>query len=536
MIINNPKGQTSSKPITPVQWEPLKLFIQGYHYANYLLEGFSQGFYLGYEGPRVFRTSPNLNYSQDLPEIITQSIGKEVKLGRIKGPFTDPPYSNLQVSPVGCVPKKASNEYRMIYHLSYPKGASINTYICDELSTVQYASFDDAVQLLLNIGPNALMAKTDIEAAFRIIPIHPSDFELLGIFWNNEYYYDTCLPFGASSSCAIFERFSSGLQWVAVNKLGIRFIIHILDDFLIMGPPSSSRCRKDLDVFWGLCKKLGVPIKASKTFLPTTVLTFMGLVLDSVNMEARLPEDKLLKLQQLLKLHCKCRKITLRDLQSLLGFLNFCCLVVRPGRCFMRRLIDLTKGLSNRNFYITLNKEARKDLRAWLIFAESFNGRSHLLDFRWVSNDSLHLYTDAASSKGYAAIFQSHWLMGAWSKEHAKRHITFQELLPIVLAFEVWGHQLANKCISLHSDNMAVVQILNKQSSKEANIMFLVRRFVLCCMRNNILTKAYHIPGKKNILPDLISRFQVQEFHRLAPSMDAQPTTIPELIRDQLHL
>ena len=63
------------------------------------------------------------------------------------------------------------------------------------------------------------------------------------------------------------------------------------------------------------------------------------------------------------------------------------------------------------------------------------------------------------------------------------RHITFQELLPIVLAFELWGEDLANKCISLHTDNMAVVYILNKQTSKDKHVMFLVCRFVLCCMR-----------------------------------------------------
>ena len=185
---------------------------------------------------------------------------------------------------------------------------------------------------------------------------------------------------------------------------------------------------------------------------------------------------------------------------------------------------------------ITLNKEARKDIQAWYGFATSFNGRSLLLENRWLSNSHLHLHTDAAGSCGYAAIFGSHWFMGKWSEFHSSLHITFQEMLPIVIAFEIWGAVLTNKCIVLHSDNMAVVHILNTHTSKDVNIMCLVRRFVLCCMHYNILTKAVHIQGKLNTLPDLLSRFQEEEFHRLAPDMDRWHTPIPLCLKEELKL
>ena len=515
--------------------DKLDKLIKGYIFDEYLVSGFKYGFRLGYEGPRQFRTSDNLQAARDLPDIISKNLQKEVKLGRIKGPFKSLPFENLQISPIGCVPKKPTNEYRMIHHLSFPENHSINDFICDELSTAKYVSFDDAAKLLLSLGPFSLLAKTDIEAAFRIVPIHPLDHELLGIFWDG-YYYDTCLPFGCSSSCAIFERFSSGIEWIAVQKLGIKFIIHILDDFLIMGPKNSPACQNDLNAFLDLCADLGVPIKESKTVFPTTVLTFLGLELDSESMEARLPLDKLTKLRELLDLTSRRRKITLKEIQSIIGYLQFCCAVVKPGRCFLRRLIDLTKSVSKPRHFITLNKEARKDIKAWQSFMDTFNGRSLLLEDRWLSSDSLHLYSDAAGSCGYAAMFKSHWFTGSWSKTHDKLHITFQELLPIVLAFEIWGSNLANQCILLHSDNMAVVYILNSQTSKDKDIMFLVRHFVLCCMRFNILTKAVHIPGRENILPDLLSRFQREKFHQLAPDMDNDPTIIPDQLRSEFDL
>lgn len=532
----NPEQTTQNKEtvVTPIKVEAFKKLINGYQYDSYLIEGFTTGFRLGYLGPRQPRLSYNLPSALALPHIVDKKLGKEIELGRIQGPFNNIPFPNLQVSPIGCVPKKAPNEYRLIHHLSHPKGSSINSFVCDELATVSYASFDDAIKLLLNSGQNSLLAKTDLDSAFRMIPIHQLDHELLGINWRNQFFYDTCLPFGASSSCAIFERFSTGLQWIAQNKLNIQNLIHILDDFLFVGPPNSNKCQCDMQKFLSMCDTTGVPINEGKTVFPTTCITFLGLELDSKIMEARVPPDKLVKMRELLDSTSRKKKITLRELQSLIGFLNFCCTVIRPGRSFLRRLIDLTKKVSRPFHKITLNKESRRDIKAWGIFANHFNGKSLLIQEKWVTSPSLHLHTDAAGSLGYGAIFETQWLYGAWPTAIKHLPITFKELFPIVLAFEIWGTHFSNKCIMLHSDNYAVVHIINNQTSKDTTIMSLVRKFVLLCMRYNILTKAVHIPGSKNILPDLLSRFQIEEFKNRAPQMHIQPTPVPEAVLESL--
>lgn len=102
--------------------------------------------------------------------------------------------------------------------------------------------------------------------------------------------------------------------------------------------------------------------------------------------------------------------------------------------------------------------------------------------------------------------------------------ITFKELYPIVLAVEVWGLHFQHSCIIVHSDNQAIVHVINKQTSKEPKVMALVRRLVLVCLEKNILMQAKHIPGNYNVLPDLLSRFQVHEFRKQAPYMDKNPT------------
>jgi hypothetical protein len=507
----------------------LRAYLSGYPHATYLISGFQTGFRLGYFGPRQPSMANNLQSCYQHPDITLNKIQSEVQACRIKGPFTSRPLPNLQISPIGLVPKKTANQFRLIHHLSYPEGLSVNDFIDPEHSKVHYATFDDAVQILLTLGQGSFMAKTDIDNAFRLIPIHPSDHDLLGIHFQDKFYFDTCLPMGASSSCAIFEKFSTALQWIAINKKGISHITHILDDFLILGPPGSSKCQEDLDTFLLLCKDIGVPIKQEKTENACQVITFMGLELDSLNMEARLPEDKLNKLRLSLAKFAKCRKITLKELQSLLGLLNFCCSVVVPGRAFLRRLIDLTKKVTRPSHRITLNKDSRKDLQAWQIFVEHFNGKSILLQHRWIADKALHLYTDASGNFGFGAIFNTKWFFGSWPQALKDHNITFKELLPIVLALEVWGNELANRCIILHSDNHAVVHIINSQTSKDTHIMILVRRLVLACMQNNILIKSVHIPGKSNTLPDLLSRLQIDKFRAVATHMDSQPTVIPDI-------
>ena len=332
---------------------------------------------------------------------------------------------------------------------------------------------------------------------------------------------------GASSSCAIFERFSSSLEHIAKTHLNTKHIVHILDYFLFVGPPNSPICQNNLDNFLALCATLGVPIKREKTEPATPIITFMGLELDSLNMVARLPEDKLDKVRSLLSAMVNKRKVTLRELQSLLGLLNFCCQVVDPGRCFLRRLTDLTKKVVKPHHRITLNKESRRDIAAWKLFADKFNGKNILSHQRWLTSESLHLSTDSAGSLGYGAVFHPHWFSGSWPPHWFHMDITFKELVPIVLALEIWGPVLHQKCIILHTDNAAVVHIINKTTCKVSVIMSLVRRLVIACMQFNILVRAEHIPGKYNILPDLLSRLQREKFRALAPDMDPLATVVP---------
>ena len=518
-----------SPPVTPVNVEHLEFLLQGYNPAlrHYLIHGFRFGFRINFVGERCAFDSPNLRSALERPADTSAKLTKECDAGRIVGPFSTPPFLNFRTSPIGLVPKKDPSEFRLIHHLSYPKGSSVNDFIPDYCSAVKYASVGDATKFIKSLGRGCFMAKTDVKSAFRIIPIHPADYPLLGIRWNNLYYFDRTLAMGLSSSCAIFESFSTALEWLSINLFGASAVLHILDDFLFIAA-TRDQCARDLQNFILMCDCLGVPLAPEKTVGPDTVLQFAGITLDSIRFEARLPEDKLHKCRVMLRNFYTRRTVTLKELQSLIGLLNFTCIVIVPGRAFLRRLIDLTIGIQKPHHHIRLSKGAKLDLLLWLRFLEEFNGKSFFFRDVWETSRSLHLYTDSAASVGFGAVFGCRWLQGLWPEVWKAFNIAFLELFPIVIAVHVWGSLMADKRITFFSDNAAVVDIINKQTSKHMDIMILLRDLVLSCLRNNILFQARHIPGLKNSSADYISRSQVENFKKIFPEADEHPTPIPE--------
>lgn len=532
LIISNPIHNLQQNLPTPVKIKSLLEMLQGYDQEKLLIiqNGFTYGFHLGCCAFPSSKISRNHRSALEHPSVIQEFIHQGIELGRIAGPFTSPPLSNFVSSPLGVVPKSEPGKFRVIHDLSFPKHDSVNLLIPEENSKVKYDSIDVVTDLLRQFGQGALMAKTDIQDAFRIIPIHSDDYNLLGFSWDNKFYYDKCLPMGASSSCQIFECLSNSLQWIMTNKFSAAGMSHMLDDFFFIGPKDSSKCQVDLDRFLSICDISGIPIKSEKTVSPTTVLTIYGIEVDSNALVCRLPEAKLIKIRDCLQ-QVKCRKkITLHDLQSLIGLLNFACLVVVPGRTFLRRLIDLTCGLSKPHHYIRLNCEARADLSMWSHFIESYNGRSVILPDIWLSSDKELLFTDASGSLGFAAVLGKNWFALSWENvpDLAQSQIAIKELFPIVLALEIWGPLLANKKLLFMTDNMAIVHAINKQTCKEKGLMKLIRRLVLGALTHNILFKAKHIAGKSNTLADHLSRFKFQEAFQIAPHLHHTQTVVPK--------
>ena len=261
------------------------------------------------------------------------------------------------------------------------------------------------------MGRNAWLAKTDIKSAFRLLPVAPSDYELLGFQFQNMYYYDMCLPMGCSISCALFETFSTFLEFHIKRVLETNSITHYLDDFLLIGN-SMAHCEVLMSTFKEVCAQLGVPLAAEKTEGPCHKITYLGLVIDAVKREVRVPGDKINALRSKIQSFWGRNKLSLKEIQSLVGSLNFVCRAIAPGRAFIRRLIGLTRGLRKPHHKVRVTPGAKLDLLMWLEFLDHFNGISVFRDRDWQDNDTLELFTDAAASIGFGGFFGGQWFQG----------------------------------------------------------------------------------------------------------------------------
>ena len=330
-ILGVGSGSKSVVP-SPVSPKVLLEMLNGYDNLKrtYLFNGFTVGFSIGCLGIPVQRDTKvvNMKSAFQFPYVIDDRLTKERALGRILGPFTMRPTNPVfRVSPLGVVPKKLPGEFRMIHNLSYPPGESVNNYIPAELTTVHYATIQNAISFVKSAQSIVFMAKADIESAFRIIPVAPNDTPLLGFCWRDKYYMDAVLPMGCASWCAIFESFSTAVEWVAEHKVGLTKVIHVLDDFLVLAE-SKVKCERDLHAFMNMCQQLGVPLAPAKTVGPCTTIQFLGITIDTVAMEARLPNDKLDKGRLLIRSFLAKQKVTLRVYKSMLPRL-FCPFAVR---------------------------------------------------------------------------------------------------------------------------------------------------------------------------------------------------------------
>ena len=532
-----PPASANRKLPTPVKIERLANFLVGYDEATvaYLINGFTEGFSLECKGMVNTKEPKNLKSAYLNPTVVDAKLAKELALGRIIGPFDAPPFENMCISPIGLQVKK-SGDFRLITHLSHPKGSSVNDAIPRDFASVKYATLGEAITLVKRSGRFSYLAKTDIKSAFRIIPIRPADHRLLGIKWRGKYFVDVMLPMGASSSCRVFETFSTAVEWIARNKLGIPSILHILDDYLIVNN-SKSNCFKQLQIFKQFCEYCGIPLAEDKTVGPEQVMPFAGIELDSIRMRACLPQDKLDKCNAAIRTALGKIRINLKEIQELAGLLNFCCVVVYPGRPFIRRLYNLSIGLRSRYSTIAMSEETKADLKMWLSFLANFNGKDFFMTDEWVAAEALNLHSDAAMTKGFGATLGKEWIMGAWPDSLGGVDITTLEFYPIIISLITWGPKLRNLNLNINTDNEALVSIINAQTVKGNEVCLkLLRLFVLTCLKYNIYVRAFHIRGVDNSICDALSRLQVGRFRSLAPGMNLLPIPIPHHLSPEILL
>uniref|UniRef100_UPI003AAD8AB9 uncharacterized protein n=1 Tax=Centroberyx gerrardi TaxID=166262 RepID=UPI003AAD8AB9 len=486
--------------------------------------------------PDTSHVSHNLQSALAEPHTVDTLLAKEVKEGFMIGPFDNPPFPVFRISPIGVATRKYSGKKRLIIDLSSPHGShipSINSVIPSPDFSMQYATIDHAITLIRLAGRGAWLSKADITSAFKVLPIHPDFWRFFGVCWKGAYYFSVRLTFGCRSSPRIFDSLSEALCWILTNNHRLPYILHLLDDFLVVTPPASPP-HLGLTTLTKVFSELGVPLSEEKTSGPSTSIEFLGITLDSISFQASLPSEKIQRITLLLSNYLLADRCTKRQLLALLGHLNYAICIIPQAKSFLSNLLTKAAAVPSLHDRVDLDDACKMEMRMWQHFLSSWNGISFFYDDFITQPEDIQLYTDAAPSIGFGGYYGGRWFASAWpsefkslDSESRSPSSALHELYPIVIAAILWGHEWSRKSILIHSDNTAVVEILNKGRSRSPAIMQFLRRLTLISAQHQFILRAAHIPGHHNSIADSLSRFSFQKFRHLAPESDFHPIPIP---------
>ena len=352
-------------PLRPCAWR--EMLIDGSHTdedALFLLDGITNGFKLVDPGAHVseYCTENYFSAAVTSQPQVDDIIRTEISQGK----FTVTSSKPVCVHAMGAVPK-SSGGIRNITDCSRPKGSSINSYMNETFSSFRYKSMDDVVAY---VSQGTYMAVTDVASAYRAVPIRASDWKYQGLQWEIDgkhvYLEDNFLSFGTRVAPFIFSRISDAIARHLL-RLGIP-VVNYLDDFIVFRRDYTT-CATAQATLHSVLRDLGFHIAYKKVVSPSTKVIYLGVEIDLIMMELRLPEAKLEKLVKKLDFFSCRRRATLRQLQRLAGILSHCSTLIKGGRTFSHRVISMLSCFGNGKRYVTLGKEFHADLAWWKSFA-----------------------------------------------------------------------------------------------------------------------------------------------------------------------
>ena len=497
---------------------------------DYILRGACFGF-------RVIDDDCHSSYSCGNYNSITKEPTGKVMTIRLKdeldnGLLTVMKDSCVCTHALGSVPK-GDGDFRAIVDCSSPSGDCVNDHTWSCRNKFCYNSVDMVTGLMQK---NDVLATVDISNAYRAVNIHPDSRDRQGLAWDFGdgiiFMRDNRLCMGLSSSPYVFSKISDFVVRCLVRE-GYSDCVNYLDDFCLIGRDVET-CGEAQRRLVAILRRIGFYVSYKKLTPANTVTRFLGIEIDSVELELRLPQDKLEKLHNQLESFIRRRKASKSELEGLGGILAHCCKVVKGGRTFSRRVYDLISSVRRNHHKVRLNEEFRLDLKWWLKFAAVFNGKARIIP---PGSASVSVYSDA-SLVGFGATHGDDWLAGffrnqegvdsEWLGHHISDtkdigwdtdNINVLELWPILEGVRRWSKGWADTSVVFVTDNTQVQAALNTGRSKNKTTMGWLRLIFWESIRHNFDVSSVYINTKDNTICDSLSR--LSSFKNIARIRDA---------------
>ena len=217
--------------------------------------------------------------------------------------------------------------------MSFPMGTSVNDGIdkdeyLGEAIELAYLTIDAFASMVKMVGPGALMYKWDLHRAYRQIWPDSFDVPYQGFYWQGVFYFNTVLVIGCTSSTYICQRVTTALAHIH-NSWGGDLCTNYLDDFIRVAPPD--RANRDFCKLGWLLKDIGVWESEHKACPPSSLMVVLGILFNTIDMTISIAPDRVYEIQHEINTWCDKSLMSCKQLESLIGKLQFASQVVRAG-------------------------------------------------------------------------------------------------------------------------------------------------------------------------------------------------------------
>ena len=356
--------------------------------------------------------------------------------------------------------------------------------------------------VLLSVRQGDWMASIDLKEAYLQVPVHPDSRRFLRFVAQGNVYQFSALCFGLSTAPQVFTRVMAPVSAI-LHSWGIR-MRRYLDDWLVQSSSRESLLH-DLQIVMDLCRELGIVINPTKSHLvPSQVVEYLGVVIDSRSFRASPSSERVAKLQSTATEFLSCAPPPASTWLLLIGILSSLSHLVPGGRLRVRSLQLCLHRLWDRgdpSVRVPWSQDCLNDLQWWLDLPRLSLGVCLIQ----VSPD-LDFWSDALDV-GWGAHLGSLTASGLWDQDQAALSRNARKLLAVREGLLHFLPSLVGKAVSIFCDNSTAVSYLCKEGGTRSQFLnTLTQEILRWAESHSIRLLSQFIPGSLNVLADSLSR------------------------------
>ena len=544
----------------PLQHTGLNIERWRYHLTGYegadIIQYLAHGFPLGLADnppPVLVSTLRNHGSSYQYFSHLDEFLHTGLERCELAGPCSFPPFSEVHVTPLMTAIKKPSSR-RAVFDATFGEyslnnGTPTDVYLNHSFS-YDFPKVEDFKRFVLKCGPGCFIYKRDLSRYYLQLPVDPAEYPLLCFIWRKHLFFFVALMFGLRHAGLQGQKVTTAVTWVH-QRLGLESAIQELYNSLnysddIGGCESSwERANEAFEKLGALLADLGLKESSSKAHPPSTMMPYLGIMFDTINMRMSIPPEKVAEVREEISLWLKRSSASKKLLQQLLGKLLWVSKCVRFSRGFIGRLLSQLQTMHPLadNKRVKLSTGSRQDIVWWDRYLRRFNGIEMLYqtDPLGLSLDQL-LDTQAMVNCGDACMTGGGSYFGSeyWSRpfptwlQGDDVPIHLKEFYVVLASAWLWGEQWEGSLVYIFCDNVAVVQVLERERPRDPKMLELLREFLYIVCTRKFTPVFRRVNTLDNSTADFISRYH--DYDKIANHFQSEnlpmrtPVTAPDYL------